>query len=204
MSSEQTRAMETRVAAEREFAQHQITELSRNGVFRTWRCAKPGTGMYGFMITTIPGSLIVTGDIGELIVSRTYDMLPWARVAANDLNYFASKTSQNFRIREFSHQKFAEWKNDEFSRLRRDAEDNPGTEAEKYFERFRDGYQDFHSEEYGPDELLREFEGWYEEPPDWTDFTNGFLWAVEAVRWFVTHHSEPEVQCPAEPVSRTH
>lgn len=196
MIDEHDSVQKIRAAAEREFAKHQITELSRNGVFRTWKCATPGTWAHGFLITTIPGSLIVTGDLGELIVSRTYDMLPWARRAVRDLHYFASKTSQNFKTREFSHDAFEDWKADTLSELRKNAYDNPGTEAETHYDRFRESYEDFEAENYGHDELLREFQGWYDDPPDWCCYSSAFLWIVEAVRWFVENHSEPEVQQP--------
>lgn len=90
-----------RETSDRMFAEHVITPLMANGVYRSWRCGKPGTRTYEFTITTIPGHLIVTGDLQTLVVSREYDMLPWCRGAVDDADYFFSKISQNtFKIRE--------------------------------------------------------------------------------------------------------
>lgn len=74
-----------REISDKAFEDHEITELSRNGVFRSWRCGRPKSGVYAFYITTTPGTLIITGDIGDLIVEREYDMLPWCRGSVDSI-----------------------------------------------------------------------------------------------------------------------
>jgi len=49
-----------------DLAEHVVTVLHSDGLYRHWRCQKPGTGMMGFDIVTWPGSLCFTGDMGEL------------------------------------------------------------------------------------------------------------------------------------------
>lgn len=172
-----------RELSDKAFANHTITERMRCGVFRSWRCQKPGTRAHLFDITTIPGSLIITGDVGDLIVTRTYDMLPWCRGSVDDTRYFAEKVPQGFVKREFSLRCFEQWADDIL-------ESPDVSDADR--EIVREAYRDRH--DCGCDHLYSlTRDVWIDGPPDWTDWTPGLLWCRDAIRWFVTHHSEPEV-----------
>lgn len=62
----------------------------------TWRCNRPGTGTYGFRITFAPYSLMISGDIGDLIVNHYSFTDPWAAAAwVNGANwdYFMEKAA---------------------------------------------------------------------------------------------------------------
>lgn len=187
-----------RASAEREFANHKITELSRDRVFRSWQCENPANSCFHFMVTTIPGSIIVTGDLGEIVVSRNYDMLPWCRGAVDSTHYFASKVSQEFSTEEFSLEKAQEWIASEKASWNNAANDDSDTEAQKHAEAFERlcGYV---SDEDTESDLLENFEGFYDEPPDWKVYRPRFLWLREAIRWFVTNHSEPGIPDPKRP-----
>jgi hypothetical protein len=167
------------------FASHTITERMRCGVFRSWRCMIPGRSEYGFDITTIPGSLIITGDLGEMIVSRTYDMLPWCRGSVDSTDYFSEKVSREFSTKEFSRDKLRAWLADEIK------ERDP---TEDIYEKC-DHILQWEIDNNGEDWFYRELEdAWAgDDPPNWRDWTPGFLWKRDAIRWFVTHHHEPEV-----------
>jgi hypothetical protein len=89
--------------ASRSFAEHVVTQRLNDGMFRSWRCQKLGSWIHGFNITTTPGHLIVTGDIGDLIVTRTADMIAWAREAIHDPGYFAEKVPSSIPTREWSY-----------------------------------------------------------------------------------------------------
>mgnify|MGYP006928492278 FL=1 len=56
-------------------AQHHLSVLKADGVYRHIRFAQPGTNMYAVEIVTWPGSLAVTGDMGSYLFTRTEDML---------------------------------------------------------------------------------------------------------------------------------
>lgn len=172
-----------RELAEKAFADHVITERLRQGFFRSWRCQKPDTWVYGFDITTTPGYLIVTGDIGDLIVSRCADMLPWCRQAVDSTSYFAEKVARSIPTREFSHGEFERW----YHELMADP-DTPEDHKEVATEAMQ------WSDNKGMDQLYEEtHEIWDGDPPDWKDWNANFLWCREAVRWFLQHHEEPEI-----------
>lgn len=174
-----------RELSDKAFANHTITERMRCGVYRSWRCMIPSRSEYAFDITTIPGALIITGDLGEMIVSRTYDMLPWCRGSVDSTDYFAEKVSPEFSTKEFSRDKLRAWIDEEL--------DNPDTILEN--RTVLEDVRDWHIDDNGEDWFYRELEDVWagDDPPNWRDWTPGFLWKRDAIRWFVTHHDEPEV-----------
>jgi hypothetical protein len=76
---------------ERHIAEHIVHEVYRNGLHGHWRCAKPNTGIYSFCVTTWPGYLAYTGDMGDYVFSRTYDMLTWMSDACRAPAYASEK-----------------------------------------------------------------------------------------------------------------
>lgn len=51
---------------------------------RRWTCKRPGTGMYTFRVILAPGTVIITGDIGDAILHRIsytdpLELLGWLR-----------------------------------------------------------------------------------------------------------------------------
>jgi len=58
---------------------HTMTVLHDDGVFRSLRFAKPGTGNMHFVLTTWHGHLAITGDMGDAIFSRLEDMFEFFR-----------------------------------------------------------------------------------------------------------------------------
>ncbi len=166
------------------FASHQVTELSRSGVFRSWQCAKPGSWHLAFTITTIPNCLILTGDVGDLIVERHYDMLPWCRGSCRSTGYFAEKVPNNIITTEFNWEFAEAWRQMELQ--------NEDINAE-----YRCFLEDFDiNDESTETELYRELSGYVDELPSFRVWTRRFLWCREAIRWFVTHHDEPVVVEP--------
>lgn len=91
------------------FKDHVVTERLNQGMFRAWRCKRPHCGTYGFDVITQPGDLIIAGDIGDLMVSRTEDMIAWARKSINDPGYFAEKVPHSIPTMEWSFDKAMEW-----------------------------------------------------------------------------------------------
>lgn len=174
------READIRRNSDKAFKNHVVTELSRNGVFRSWRCAEPGTGIFAFTITTIPGHLIITGDLGCLVLKRVYDMLPWCRGSCDSTEYFAEKVVKGQAIEKFSTDVLNEWVAEmlededvsvEGKRTLREALGTDEGPAEKWYERFREVWQNG-------------------DPPNWEMYTNRFLWCRDAIRWFVMNHTE--------------
>lgn len=170
--------------ADKAFLDHEITLRSKNGLYRSWRCCRPGSWTYGFDITTIPGSLFITGDIGDLIVSRTDDMVQWCRGSTGSTSYFAEKVPHGFVTREFKWEVFREW----CEEWKKDnAEDDNFAEKCEVLEEVL-GREGSIGEEGLYQELWNEFA--FDEPPSWRCWTPRFLWCREAIRWFCLNVKE--------------
>ncbi len=175
------------------FKDHVIQEQSRNGVYRSWRCGRVGTSVYHFVITTIPGSLIITGDLGSMIVTRAYDMLPWCRRSIDSIEYFAEKVDSGFKKREFSRDKFLEWLDEEEKEFREShADDDDEDESESETLDLIDALRHL-SDEYDASQAYQESMDLWEgnDPPNLEVYTSRFLWLREAIAWFVNNHDEP-------------
>lgn len=176
---------EVRGFTDKALAEHVITERMRSGVYRSWRCQKPGTWTYGFDITTYPGTIVITGDIGDLIVQRVYDMLPWCRSSVNDAQYFASKVPHAIQTKEFSDNELRRWIKDEL----KDKETK--AEHKKILKEAVLHLDDSHGSEWWHERLYDVWIG--NDPPGWKDYTRNFLWCRDAIRWFVMKHDEPDL-----------
>lgn len=58
---------------------HKLTIHQDQGVFRHIRFAKPGTYCMSFMLTTWPGHLAISGDMGTFVFNRVEDMFTFFR-----------------------------------------------------------------------------------------------------------------------------
>lgn len=74
-------------------AEHQMTVLRDDGLYRHLRFQKPGESFYWYDIVTWPGVLVVTGDNCDFMFSRERDMLPWFESDTGRINpdYWAQK-----------------------------------------------------------------------------------------------------------------
>ena len=74
------------------FKDHEINYLMTNDVYRHFDCRnRNGSSIYQFNVITFPGRLIITGDVGDLMLKRCRDMLEWAPRAVHSIDYFAEK-----------------------------------------------------------------------------------------------------------------
>jgi hypothetical protein len=58
----------------RETCKHEMTVLRDDGLYRHLRFQEPGSGFYWYDLITWPGRLVVCGDAGDWMFSRTSDM----------------------------------------------------------------------------------------------------------------------------------
>lgn len=73
---------------------HVMTVLRDDGVYRHVRFRRPDTNCYWFDLVTWPGSLAITGDLGDYVFSRTPDMFSFfASTPVGSINpgYWAEK-----------------------------------------------------------------------------------------------------------------
>lgn len=172
--------------AKTNFAGHQIEVRLDHGLFRNWRCAKPDTGSYAFNISTEPGRLFVTGDVGCMIWEREPDMITWARQAIKDIDYMAGKVPSEIKTRQWDVDTACDWITDQVKEATIDED----------------------REMIGKLATLRE---WMEGQPSESDFcqalwdggiihdsdfprchcwTPSFLWCREAVAWLLSRLDE--------------
>ena len=70
--------------AEENSAEHVLCVLRKD----EWRCAKPGTGIYSFVVLLRPGVVAMWGDLGEYVLRHSgEDSLVWLRRAVTDPGY---------------------------------------------------------------------------------------------------------------------
>lgn len=74
------------------FANHVLTCEQNDGPVRMWYCAKPGTSMYSFRVIEAPGTLVVAGDVGSVILHTPgRRMVPWLLSSWRSLDYVLEK-----------------------------------------------------------------------------------------------------------------
>ncbi len=173
---------------------HAITVKHDDGMYRHWRCQKPGSWNMGFDVVTWPGCMAFTGDMGEWLFERTEDMLAFMRTACNDYQYSAQKVVAG-TTREWSEHEFrcelkkATEERSEFNVIRRGIQELMSTK--KAVARIIKEYEEYGSEH---DAMKAMYEsGLWDEIPDCKEYTFRFLWALHAIRWFCER-----VSCPAE------
>ena len=73
-------------------AEHEMTVMHDDGIYRHLRFKAPGTGIYRFDIVTWPGYLSITGDVAAFTFTRLEDMFEFF-AAGIDINpgYWAEK-----------------------------------------------------------------------------------------------------------------
>lgn len=185
------------------FKNHSIVELSRDGEFGSWRCSKNGSSHLSFTITVIPGSLILTGDLGNLIVTRhKTQMIPWCRGSVDDTTYFAEKTGQEFPGLEFSICQYRKWLEEQVAEhttnhYREDERTVDDTELDsvgQHYQEILDNGVDCCTELESYESLHADHEDDNEVGVFWRDWNRQFLVKRDAIRWFVMNYVEPKTE----------
>jgi hypothetical protein len=92
-----------------------LTIINESGLYRHIKCHKAGTGCMGFSITTWPGYLAISGDMGCYVFARIPDMFEFFRGGYHgNINegYWAEKVQaadKNDGLREFDEDAAREW-----------------------------------------------------------------------------------------------
>tara|TARA_R110002049_G_scaffold255016_3_gene430529 strand:+ start:753 stop:1355 length:603 start_codon:yes stop_codon:yes gene_type:complete len=67
-----------------EVAEHKLTVMHDDGIYRHLRIQKPGTSCMHYDIVTYPGYLVYTGDMGSYTFTRLSDMFDFFRDSDDD------------------------------------------------------------------------------------------------------------------------
>lgn len=90
-------------------AEHELTIIRDEGLYRHLRLSKPNSFAYGFHITTWPGYLAISGDIGCYVFARLPDMFNFFRGDEINPSYWSEKLQAADRhsgVKEFSQDLF--------------------------------------------------------------------------------------------------
>lgn len=103
-------------------AEHKLTVLHDEGLYRHLLFKKPGSSFYWFEVVTWPGTLTITGDMGTFTFRRDDDMIAFFRSNPDrklgnqyriNSHYWAEKVQEGIRsggrdsVREFSKDRLA-------------------------------------------------------------------------------------------------
>lgn len=173
-----------RLAAD-SFKDHEIKREHRKGVFRHYRCGnKDGSSNYLFFVTTTPCFMFITGDIGDFIWRREYDMIDWARSAINSPGYFAEKVVAGEvweydpdMARDSVKELIDECDGDDVKVKSAAQEILDTTDFDSQHEFVMDAYNAC---------LFDDF-------PTCKNYTHGFLWCRQALLWFFRNLKEEDV-----------
>lgn len=79
-------------------AEHVMTVLHDDSLYRHLRFRKPGTGIFGFDVVTWPGHIAISGDMGDTTMARIDDMIGFVAKPGSDrisFGYWAEKIVAN-------------------------------------------------------------------------------------------------------------
>jgi hypothetical protein len=183
---------------------HEITVLHSDGLYRHWRCQKPGDSNMYFDIVTWPGSLCFTGDMGEYLFQRTSDMVAFMRSSCMSYCYAAEKcVAHDGRLKEFSEDLFEEIlkeaevfddDHDYLSSKERAAwiaarKDKTAEIRQRFHERSEDASEAMWA--------MYESGIWDGcDMPSCEVYTFHFLWCLHAIKWFCDKIAVPEMATP--------
>jgi hypothetical protein len=110
----------------KDIAEHELTVLHNDGLYRHLRFKKPGTSVYYVDVITWPGCLTIHGDMGTYTFSRIEDMIRFfAGKGSIDLRYWQEKL-QGLGRGETMVWDPASFKQQVMEEYEREVEENPG------------------------------------------------------------------------------
>jgi len=186
---------------ERNTADHELTVVRDDGLYRHLRCQAPGTWSYGFDIVTWPGYLFIGGDVDDFVFARIPDMFEFfgdGTKYSGGINpsYWSEKLQGPRAIDQaerYSSERLRaqirEWCRERCEELdRAEVEDLERAVAEKLLD--REELADQTSALF----LVRDFEHaghQIYEPEEWDlrEYTQGFLWCCWAIVWAIEQYN---------------
>jgi len=90
---------QARLRFENDTRNHQLTVLHDDGLYRHLVVKDPKGSFYWYEVITWPGTLVINGDFGSFMFSRTNDMLEFFEASGGTINpgYWAEKLAREMR-----------------------------------------------------------------------------------------------------------
>ncbi len=174
-------------SAQENLKSHTVQQLHRDGdPGRIWRCTNGGSSVYGFTVHAPPGWLMISGDMGECMWSRTRDMIDFARQSIGSLNYFSEKASRDSKITEVYQELAQEWLDQAESDWKEMTGEPMDEEELEKLSEIRSAYELYNN----PEDLKTAIyeSGMYDSCsyiPTCEYYTYHYLWKIEALKWFI-------------------
>jgi hypothetical protein len=188
--------------ADKAFANHELQNGhdGRPGGCNSWRFGRPGDGSYWFRLTIWPGFLAITGDCGDCIWWRTYDMRDWAAGSIDSISYFAEKVPRSIPTTAFRSDVAKAWVWEEYTNRCEDVVTGEYVQPHRYGRQEEKADAAILAElEETRDDLIGRLEEYSEgafahhlyhnthwidgcDYPDFAVYNSNFLWCREAVR----------------------
>lgn len=180
--------------AARAFKDHAITPLFAAGggnEYRAWRCAVPDSCHHAFTLYSVPGRLVVVGDLGALIVERQFDMLVWARGSIHDVSYFAEKVPREIPTEEYDPEMVRAWVAEVDADIASGEYEPDGKVAKAWADARQGVLWAIDDGQHAVADTLHG-SGLYDlfDYPDFDNWKHSFLWQREAVKWFLANWKE--------------
>jgi len=180
-------------------AKHSMVIEKDDGVFRHIVFSNNGSSVYKFRLTTFPGYLVVSGDMGEWIFSRIYDMFNFFGDSKEKLSINPSYWSEKLDASkdgysEFSERMFSYTVNRDVKEYinENDVDDDKMKEIKEELE-FMIGdaneyncYEKMHEFDYNLDLSIFQYSFEY----SFKEYTHHYLWACFAVVWGINKYNE--------------
>ena len=184
----------------RDAAQHEMVVQQDEGVFRHIRFSHGGSSVYHFNITTWPGYLCISGDMGCFVFARTTDMFEFFRGDKINPGYWSEKlqaTNNRSGHEAFSFDLLKEAVAADFENWDFDSDEQ---KAEAWKEIVGDGYSGLFYDADGSDlqhavgEVMdyvcpvtkQRFQDFWEHHLH--DYTYHFMWCCNAVQWAIQQY----------------
>ncbi|CAM6782018.1 DUF1266 domain-containing protein [Leclercia adecarboxylata] len=122
-------------------AEHRLTVIRDDGLYRHLRLQRPGTSCYYYDVITWPGYLTVVGDMGTWTFSRIADMFEFFGGWTGEINthYWSEKleagasfSGRELLAKEYDHDAFCRSQKESLSEYLEDTEDDADEENEDW------------------------------------------------------------------------
>ncbi|MDI1265016.1 MAG: hypothetical protein PS018_17335 [bacterium] len=181
----------------RTVAGHDMTIVHEDGLHRHLTFMRPGTYNNHFHISTWPGYLAISGDIGTYVFARLPDMFKFFRGEGINPQYWAEKlqaVDRHGAVKEFSEKRWRAAIKSDFGQW---TFENNRQKAEAWRELQRSGLANDRDPESLENALRRvaayqcpvtknRFNDFWDH--DLQDYTFRFLWCCHAIRWAIAEY----------------
>lgn len=188
-------------------AKHGLTIAHEDGLYRHFRARQPRTNAYWFDITTWPGTLTITGDMGAFVFSRETDMLAFFRSSQGRINphYWAQKETTGTPTKEYSEDLFRQTVTEHTADAIRwsDAPRGIGKAVRTEILGSTELYYEASARQVLDDFKFKGFT--FDDTWEWSfaDYNHQFLWCCHAIVWGIAAYDRAKAEKPTPALAAT-